>query len=976
MPTAYRERTMDALTLRLLGPMQVHVDGVPVAIGGPRRRSLLAYLVVHRETPVPAERIIAELWGPDAEDGARHSLQTYVSALRRLLEHPTCPVTITHDASGYRLVTSGMTIDVDRFEAAAARALQDGDPLAAAEAVRLWAGEPLQDLPTQPWSDPVVVAWHEQHRRAAIIHVDAELDAGRHDDALDVVDTLLRTAPFDEALWVRRMLALYRAGRQTQALAAFDSLRKVLLELGLEPGPEATGLHRRILLHDPAIAGPGDPPHIVPASISSFVGRSSELGHLNGLLRDHRLITVTGPGGVGKTRTALELAHAWRGRLPDGVVFVDLVGVHDGYGLAREIASRLPNGHRGGDAHVSLTEVFDGAATLLVLDNAEHLRSEVAATVVALLRRAVGLRIVVTSRVALGVTGEVTWQLPPLDLPHEHDTPERVASRDAVQLFIHRAREVRPAFRLDAANRASVAAICCRLDGLPLAIEIAASRMRSAAVSDVQVRLEQGLGSMRSTDPTVADRHRTLSAVLHWSTDPLAPATVRLFARLAVVPGAFDRAAAASVCPAVVGGIEPAVVGGIEPAVVGGIDEHLDVLVAHSLLEVDTSGQRTRYRMLEVVREHAAELLDARGERPEAERALLGWGLALVRDARIGMSGPEEPGWVTRVAADRAGLRAALDAGLTHDPVLGIRLATRLVRFWWANAGDHDVQGSTELPTLHEGIRWLRRLLAVDIEDARARAGGETALGFLLDVTGEHDEALALLVGVRDRMDTAGQVRIAGWACLYAANAAWGRGDPGVLPRYREALDRLERAGDREGQATAAVLEFGYALHRIGPEAARPARERFLALTAGADSSSSEVYRAAVCATDALACDDPERARPWLARALARARSSSDPATTSMLFGLSAWFAAMTGEIPAAARWLAASELAESRHGLDFPAAGLYQDRGEEALGASSTAEVRAAGWREARAASGAELIAEMRRMLTDEPAEERLVVP
>jgi predicted ATPase/DNA-binding SARP family transcriptional activator len=949
---------MDVLAFRLLGPVQLHVDGEPVPLGGPRRRALLAYLVVHRHQPTPADRLIDTLWGSDAGPGARHSLQTHVSALRRLLHHPEGPGTITHGTGGYQLSLAGATIDLECFEHAADRAVRDGDPVAAARALELWGGEPLADLPPQPWAEATIRSLQTRRCRVALLHIEADLQAGHAERVLPLLDELLAIHPYDEQLWRQRLLALYRTGRQSEALADYHHLRARLQEdLGVDPGPELAGLQRRILLHDPRIADPGAPPHAVPASISSFVGRGSELTHLHQLTRDHRLVTITGPGGVGKTRTALELAHAWRGGVPDGVFFVDLASVHEPERVADEIADRLGLPRSGQDRLEALTRAVASRTALLVLDNAEHLHAEVSAVVVALLRTAGTLRVIVTSRVALGVTGEVTWRLPPLDLPRADDPPDRRVHRDAVQLFLERTRDVRPAFRPDERDLASITTICHRLDGLPLAIELATGRLRSTTIPDLEGQLGDDLGDLASRDPTVPDRHRTLGTVLRWSTDPLDAATRRVLIRLAVVPGSFDRDLAAAVCRAVIGDDGPA------------LDQALGRLVDHSLLNADTSGDRTRYRMLEVVRDHATTQLGDPVERADAEQALLGWALELARLATRGLSGPDEPDWVDYLGSVRAALRAALGAGLTHDPERGLRLATRLVRFWWVNAGDPRGPVDHELPALTEGIRWLRRLLAVYDGDARGRAGGETALGFLLDVTGSHAEARTLLLEVRDRMDAVGELRLAGWAALYAANASWSHDPDEVLASYRQADERLTTGQDGPGRALVAILEYSYTLDHIGREEARPAMQRFLALTDGSSSATFGVYRTAVLATDALAHGRPSDAREPVLEAVEQARRFTDPATTSLLLALSAWYAAAIGEVPTAARWLAAAELTATRHGLHLSATAASRDRVVTALGPSLTAEVRETGRREASTLPHATLVAQIRTTLAADPA-------
>lgn len=926
---------MDTVALRLLGPMQLCIGGVARDIGGPQRRAVLAYLVLHRGTAVPAERIVADVWGAQAHPGAGRSLQTSISALRRALAHPDHDATIVRGAGGYRLDLADAWVDIDRFEAVARRAMRDADPDAANEALGFWRGMPLQDVPYDEWAASPRNALMEAYRGVMRVRLDGLLAAHHLEQALGTIGELLTMTPFDEGLWERRLIALYRSGRQAEALAAFAEVEQLLRgELGLEPGPGLTDLQRRILLHDPGLAGPGAPPHLVPDSLSTFVGRSKELEQLAVLTQTHRLVTVTGPGGVGKTRLAVESAHAWRGRMPGGTCFIDLSSVGEAGRVIGEVAARLGVERRTGDVLAHLVERLRNAPALVVLDNAEHLRDAVASLGRSLLEQVPAMRIVVTSRVALGVTGEVVWRLPPLDLPIDGDDLTELAGRDAVALFVRRARAVRPDLRLGEANAPVIARIVRRLDGLPLAIEIAATRLRSVGVSDLEARLQADLGGLHADDPTVSEHHRTLTAVLARSTDRLPPATTRTFARLAVTPGSFDLDAATVLC-------------GRDR---GSTADHIDVLVQHSLLTVEAAGDDTRYRMLQVVRDHAMDLLVRSGEQAGAERALVDWGLAVAQGITDGLRGPDEPIWIERLAAEQAGLRGALTAGLVHAPAEGLRLATQLVRSWWANAGETDASGSRRVPTVHEGIQWLERTLAVLPPESndRVRAGGQIALGFLRGVIGDHSGAREVLLDARNSMVSLGHERLAGWACLYLASAAWGAGSAEVDAHFRAADTYLTAANDREGQVAVALLGYAYRLRSHGPAAAADARERFLDLTVDLRTRTVLTYRSGVLALDALACGDVDRASEPLSHAIETNRSATDPATTAILLGICAWHGVLSGDIEAAVLLLVMAEEVEARHGLNFRQAAFTREFTRDALGSRLRPELEERARREA----------------------------
>jgi predicted ATPase/DNA-binding SARP family transcriptional activator len=913
----------DGLAIRVLGPMEVSLAGEPVALGGPRVRALLVYLTLHRASPVPTDRILEDLWSDGADDSARRSLHTQISALRGRLPTSSGPI-IVRDPAGYHLDTFGLWIDLDEFERLSRAALAEADGEAAARALELWRGEPLGEVAHETWAQGAVAELQERRMQLLQIHLDAQMRGGRHAELIPELRALVEEHPFAEPLWERLLLALYRSGRQTDALDAFRQLEDTLREeLGLEPGPTLQDLQRQMLLHDPSLRPASTSPHEVPASLTTFIGRDAEMGWLASLLDDHRLVTVLGPGGVGKTRIVTELAHRQRGRWPGGIWFVDLAPVREDGRVLEVVADRLGVSAPPGSELSAIRTSVDGRRTLLVLDNCEHLRVEVARVAADLLRAAPKCRIVVTSRVALGVAGELTWTLPPLEVP-EHDEDVLAAESDAVRLFADRAASVRPAFRLGSRNLSTVARLCQRLDGLPLALELAATRLRSMSVSEIATYLDKDQAFLRSPDPNVDDRHRTLTAVLDWSTELLDPTAREIHARLSILPGSFASGLAAAICNMP------------ESEII----DHLDTLVANSLLTADTSGPHTRYRMLEVVRGHAATRLDRSGGRPDAELALLQWAVETTQLGALEPASAEQPqglhlipaGWVRELAAEQHNLRAAL-AAASHDPETGLRVAIRLTRYWFANAGDPDMGTGSTLPAVREGIEWLERLLALPGIEPRRRDAALVAVGFLRGISGDKQQALSELLVVRDRLDTRGQLRTAAWACLYAATASWGIA-PSTTTRqlYRDAQDRFEHVGDFEGQVLLGPLLLARALADDDHAEASAVVDHFLAITDDVIAPSVTAYRQFLQGHLGLLDGDEQRAGAHLRELYERLPTTRDPVTTTLILTASAWWAALAGHAPTARGLLTFSTSVEARNGFELPFAAPVRIRAERAL--------------------------------------------
>ena len=406
----------------------------------------------------------------------------------------------------------------------------------------MWRGPPLSDLAFESFAQGEIARLEELRLAALERRFERDLADGRHADLIGQLTAALREHPLRERFTAQLMLALYRAGRQADALAAFQDARSRLVEeLGLEPGEELKALQRRILEHDPALdlATRARRRTSLPASPSSFVGRRRELEHLRELLqrRGPRLLTLTGAGGTGKTRLALEIARRLEDGFADGACFVPLAAVGDGELVAPAIAQAL--GVRPGPGQ-SIAEALKAFVRerdlLLILDNFEHLL-DAAPIVSELLAAAPELTVLATSRTYLNLYGESEYAVPPLGLEVE-----------AISLFAERARAARTDFAPTDGNAAAIAAICARLDGLPLAIELAAARIRTLSPAEILARLERRLELLTGGPRDVHARQRTLRDTLRWSYDLLPAREQRLFARLGVFAGGWSARAADAVC--------------------------------------------------------------------------------------------------------------------------------------------------------------------------------------------------------------------------------------------------------------------------------------------------------------------------------------------------------------------------------------------------------------------------------------------
>jgi len=679
------------MQFRILGPLEVEVDGKRLIVGGAKQRALLASLLLRANEPVSRDTLIDQLWGERAPGSAAHRLEEHVSRLRKTL-YRNGEVLLVSQPGAYMLRVEEEGLDVKRFGQLVALgrgALQDGNAAEAAarlrEGLALWRGWPLNDVYSDAVTWPELGELEEQRASAQELLMEAELACGRHAEIIDELDALTRGDPLRERLRFLLMLALYRSGRQAQALDSYQEARRLLdEELGIEPGPALKHLQQAILRQDarldlfdadgrvlpPLTRGP--PGNLIrPAT--SLVGREREIGEILTLIENGgRLVTLTGPGGSGKTRLALEAAHRVVAEFPDGAFWVDLAALRDSALVMETIARRL-GAREGIAAHVGDRRV------LLVVDNFEHV-IRAAPELASLVRECPNLHVLVTSRQLPRVREVTEYEVLPL------------AESEAIELFCRRSR-ARP--------DDNVAELCRRLDNLPLGIEFAAARMAVLSLAEILERISQRLDLLEGTRDAEA-RQKTLRATIEWSHDLLSSEEQELFAQLAVFAGGCTLEAA--------------------EAVAGADLDTLQSLVEKSLVQ-HADG---RFWMLETTREFAVEGLEQSGKAEDLRNRHLSYFTELAEEVEPRL-------WTPDAARSNAALLTELDnfrASLTHarrSRTL-IRLAAGLAPLFWVANGIHE-----------EGRSWLEEALAIPDCPAQTRMRAHFGLILIAELEGEHE---------------------------------------------------------------------------------------------------------------------------------------------------------------------------------------------------------------------------------------------
>jgi len=854
------------VSFAVLGPLEVRDDGRLIEIGGQRLRALLTLLLLDTGRTVPTDALVAGVWDDHPPNGVGNALQALVSRLRATIDRAL----VVADPSGYRLLVAPDQVDLHRFTRLAregGRALETGDPglavRALTEALGLWRGAPLTDLP----AGAVEVARLEEIRIAATEdRIDAELRLGPRPDVVSELSRLVAVHPLRERLRGLLMRALYGSGRQVEALAAYEDARATFADrLGADPSPALAELHLSILRGDSVPSGDsvlrgdsvldgdsvlrGDgarpvparpsaqPPARTPAQplvvrsppvrkgnlrarLTSFVGREGDVEQVGESLARNRLVTLLGPGGAGKTRLAVESAEAFASSVPDGAWLVELASVLDPAQVPHAVLAALGLRDMGlvsvrpaagpsadADATGRLVTALSGRAQLIVLDNCEHLVGAAATLADRLLADCPGVRILVTSREPLGITGEVLWPVQPLGLDH------------AVRLFADRAAAARPGYRARD-DRLAVERICSGLDGMPLAIELAAARLRTLSAEQIADRLGDRFRLLTSGSRTAMPRHQTLRAVVEWSWDLLDEEERTLAARLSVFAGGGTLESTEEVCR-------------------GDLDV-LGRLVDKSLVVFDGG----RYSMLETVRAYAGDRLAEMGDEREIRLAHARFFAQMAETADPHLRRAEQVEWLPRLWAEHDNLSSALlwatDQGETD---IALTLVGHLGWYWWLVGHRREgAQRAEEAIRLAEGggpggdpvkvalahavlgLTWA----AADLQWDRARESLQTAIQLMRDnpvsgpphpVVAMAAPILALLLGSDFEAnahleDLFGHPDpwVAAAAYMFRGNVYFNTGRVAEGESHlRASLDRFREVGDRwgTGNALASLAEAG-----------------------------------------------------------------------------------------------------------------------------------------------------------------------
>jgi predicted ATPase/DNA-binding SARP family transcriptional activator len=829
---------MRAVELRILGPFEVvDDDGRVVDVGGARPQALLVALALAGGHPVSADQLLDQLW-PGADFPARNRLQVHVSRLRKVLGG-NC---IVSRAGGYTLVPPG-TLDADRFEDLAARgraALRLQDAFTATRLLRqalgLWRGAPLAEFADTEFAAAVITRLWEARLAAVEDRVEADLMLGGHGELAGELEVLVRAHPLRERLWGQLMVALYRSGRQGDALGAYQRARAVLSgELGVDPGPELRRLEAAVLAQDPALDAPaahsaaaqdpaldapaahpgvgGSRRHNLPAAPNTLIGRSAELAAIVSLLQASRAVTVVGVGGSGKTRLALEVARSVLGSYPDGVWLIELAPVRDDAAVAAAAAAPLdvmPEHSGSGGMLERLGEFLSRRQALLVLDNCEHVIAGAAGLAGYLLARCPQLQILATSRESLAVAGESLWPLPPL------------AIAEASELFVARARAIAPGFQADEQAMATVAEICARLDGLPLAIELAAARIRAFAPGDVLARLGNRFGLLTSGYRTAPPRHQTLRAVADWSYELLFDDERRVFERMSVFAAPCPLAAAEQVCA-------------VDLIARENVADLLARLVDKSLVTATPTSRGVRYGMLQTLSEYADEKLAATADLAAARARHAQWVVSIVEVP----NGGHGDAWFAAVSEFTDDIRRAVESALrAGDADTALAIVCGLGWFWHLGVRLARLDGAVD-----DCWDWLTAGLS--LAGGRRTAHRARALAITEQLALIKDRSHALAYG-EEAVELARAVgdpsAVAFAASLHATVLISLAGQrPRAVSLFEEAAASYQTAGDDWSVATAALMRGIAALAQADTDRAgrllRFAADRFAGLDNGARSA-------------------------------------------------------------------------------------------------------------------------------------------
>jgi predicted ATPase len=950
-----------SLQIRMLGSFEVSNEGRAVAVSGSKRQALLAMLALPPGRVVAVDALIDALWGAELPSSPRNAVQHHVARLRAALGHDAISAT----PEGYSLPEA--EVDAVRFERLldeTRAAMRDGSVRAASaavsEALELWRGDALLGLTDGAWFAAEAARLQALHEDALEEQFEVRLALGEHRELVPAIRAALEREPFRERLWGQLMLALYRSGRQADALEVFQEARGVLSDqLGLDPGPELRRLQDAILAHDPVVA-----PAVrtterrgnLPASATSFVGREDDVARVVELLGAHRLVTLTGPPGVGKTRLALEALRQIEHKVPDGVWYVDLARAGEPADVLRLVASVIDA--RGPDPMERIAARLRDAQAVVCLDSCEHVLEEAARVASAILKAAPDVRVLTTSREVLRIAGEVRFTIRPLPV----DDAEEPIESPAVALFEARAAAARPGFRLTGETVAAAAEIVRLLDGLPLAIELAAARVNVLGLVELRSLVEQRLGVVNR--PGAPDEVRAaVTTLVEWSYDLLHADEKTLLQEIAVHRGGSSLASLSALGAA----------RGLDGPTVAYL---LGALVDKSIVSVWFPADEARYTVLDTVREYVLSQLEEAGGLDDLRRAHAEYYAGLSESSSAGLRAADWRAWRDRLDLDNDNLWAALafarDAG---DASLATRLGAPLG--WYFALGERVSEGRLYVETAR-GVgpaadpaleaEMLALLSYLDVEEVDFEAAVRTgraalalaeasapsrlpiarlALGLALAESGQGEEGNRLIAEARAGYVEAGDDWGVSASNLSQGIGAAGAGDAATVAAVLADIVTYAEAISYDAfLAPAVVLEAWLARQRGDRTAEVEAYRRAIDLSRTAGLANHGAFALAQLGAGERADGDARASAELLRQAIAAAEDAGSPWVVAYARGELGRALAATGDADAAEQlcrlsleWFEAPHARTARESLFLAVAG--NPASPALLGLADLAEAR-----------------------------------